>query len=749
MPPSLPSHIGPFQVIRQLGRGSNGAVYLARRGGKGDLCALKLLLHADSEGQARFDLEAAISGRLQHPRIVGAFETGLHEGRYKWIAMEYVQGETLQDRLTRGPLQAQAARRLFGDMAEALAFAHERGVIHRDLKPANILIDEDGGAHLTDFGLARTLNSNLTRAGDMIGTPYYMSPEQIDDPRAVDARADVYALGVMLYESLAGERPFEGKTIPEVTKAKRQGRCAPLERLAPDAPPDLVATCKRAMALIPADRYATVAEFAEALDGAGPSRAPSSATPTLVVVAILSVTTLFLVGAYARWRAREQSHHQVAEVAAQALASSREALLRDELSELPALLQPVQGSLPAEHPVARLIDAQLALAEGDTQPAALLLGEADGPEAQAPDRAALERALQLHAIRRTAAAADPDGLPALVDSVDQLDPPAPPALRDHLAEVCVGAALEASRQRASFEVPLALFELAEQTASSAAQVDAARLARGDYLFRRGRFDQARDAVAELVRQPGDVGLQARYLSAFGLLWLERTQEGLEALRAVWEDDPEGVVGQNAGAVFNSYTGKNDIGERLALASLELDPDYVNAWISLTFCRNDLSSVIGRQTGSETARLDKLEEALEANDRAMALQPDHPRVWMSRAFVLGNMGEVVRAIEAYDEVIALTEPRPFARALRHRAKHLAARSQLARATLDLNRAIEQNPADVEALVWRGVLLDMQGDRDGADQDWIRAARTDGRLFQQHASRLNDRTKERIRALFSRR
>jgi serine/threonine-protein kinase len=744
-----PQRIGPFEVIDELGRGSNGAVYLARRDGVGEPCALKLLLHADSEGQARFDLEAAISGRLLHPLIVGAFESGTHE-RFKWIAMEYVEGETLQDRLVRGPLEPDEARLLFGDMAEALDFAHQRGVIHRDLKPANILIDQQGRARVTDFGLARTLNSNLTRAGDMIGTPYYMAPEQLQDPTGVDARADVYALGVMLYEALAGARPFEGTTIPEVTRAKRRGLYDPLAKVAPQVPSDLAQACERAMALDPDERLASAAELRGALrSGRARPAAGPPALASLAVVAALAVAVMVLVVAFARWRA-------IARVAAaeQALDASRAALAEGDLAAARASLDEalVAGveavTAEAAGPQA-LLEASERLEAGDPEPARVLLVAGPAPAGyDVPYRRLQDGVTLLDALGLAdRAEVDPSWLLELGDRLLALTGhPRWEEARELLAQRGLSLASVLSRQRSPYERPLELLRLAERVATKESTVDAVRLERASYLFRRGRFQEASELAGSLARRPGRLGYQARYVDAFGQLWQERYKPALDALRGIWEDDPDGVVGLNAGAVFHSYSGMNDVGERLAVRSLELDPDYADAWISLTFCRNDLHRIVQQESGPELGAR-KLEEALEANKRAVALQPDHPRAWMARAFVLGNMGRAEGAVEAYSTGIVLTEPRPFARALRYRAKHLAQQGKLREAARDMSRALEQDPADVEALAWRGVFQDQLGRGKEAEEDWIRAIRADQRAFQSHVGRMPRPVIERIKAFFA--
>lgn len=211
-------NFGPYEVEKLLGRGAMGTVYLARDRRIGRRVALKTISispqqlddsTSPEEFYSRLQREAEVVGSLVHPNIVALYEAGYEDGRISYLAMEYVEGRTLLDRMReRGaPLEPATALRIIDDVLRGLAHAHARGIIHRDIKPANILITTDGVAKIADFGIARPQNSSLTAAGALLGTPNYMSPEQVLG-HPLTQKADVFSTGVMLFEMLTGVKPF-------------------------------------------------------------------------------------------------------------------------------------------------------------------------------------------------------------------------------------------------------------------------------------------------------------------------------------------------------------------------------------------------------------------------------------------------------------------------------------------------------------------------------------------------------------
>src|SRR5262245_23881489 len=204
-----------IEILELIGQGGMGAVYKARQPGLNRLVALKILpaaVSGDTGFADRFTREAQLLARLQHPRIVAIHDVGV-AGSLHYLLMEYVDGPNLRQVQRTERLAPEQALRIVPEICEALQYAHDRGVVHRDIKPENVLLDRDGHVKITDFGIAKMIGPDaetvaLTRGVDVIGTPHYMAPEQIERPLDVDHRADIYSLGVVFYELLTGELPL-------------------------------------------------------------------------------------------------------------------------------------------------------------------------------------------------------------------------------------------------------------------------------------------------------------------------------------------------------------------------------------------------------------------------------------------------------------------------------------------------------------------------------------------------------------
>ena len=264
-----------YRLERQLGAGGMATVYLAHDLRHGRRVALKLLKPelAAVIGAERFLGEIRTTANLQHPHILPLFDSGAADA-FLYYTMPYVEGESLRARLIREKqLPIGEAVRLGGEIASALDYAHRHGVIHRDIKPENILLHE-GTALVADFGIALALSSaggnRLTETGLSIGTPQYMSPEQAMGDRDLDARSDIYSLGAVLYEMLVGDPPFLGSTAQAIVAKVITEKPTPITASRDTVPPALAATVHRALAKLPADRFATAAELGEALAGRGP-----------------------------------------------------------------------------------------------------------------------------------------------------------------------------------------------------------------------------------------------------------------------------------------------------------------------------------------------------------------------------------------------------------------------------------------------------------------------------------------------
>ncbi len=259
-----------YRVERELGRGGMATVYLAHDLRHDRPVALKVLHPelAATLGPERFQREIRLAARLQHPHILTLHDSGNTTGQL-WYTMPFVEGESLRDRLRRErQLSMEDALWIIREVADALEYAHRAGVVHRDIKPENILLSQ-GHALVADFGVARALQhagqEQLTETGMSVGTPTYMSPEQAMGDNAVDGRSDLYSLGCVLYEMLAGEPPYFGSSAQAVVAKRFSGQVPSLRLLRPGVPVVLEGVVTKALALVPADRYATAAEFARAL----------------------------------------------------------------------------------------------------------------------------------------------------------------------------------------------------------------------------------------------------------------------------------------------------------------------------------------------------------------------------------------------------------------------------------------------------------------------------------------------------
>ena len=348
--PELPG----YEILGVLNRGGMGVVYKARQVALNRLVAVKMILsgaHAAPEQRARFRAEAEAVARLHHPNVVQIYEVGEHAGQ-PYFSMEFVEGGSLEQHLTRAVLPARHAARLVESLARAMHAAHEQGVVHRDLKPANILLQKsenrnpkssyknpkseirnpksekgsqvsdfgfrvsDFSPKVTDFGLAKRLDqpAGTTRAGVVLGTPSYMAPEQAEgNPQAVSLAVDIYALGAILYEALTGCPPFQGETTFDTLEQVRLREPVPPSRLQPRVPRDLETICLKCLDKDPRRRYASALALADDL-GRFLVGEPILARPSSVwshgvkwakrkpaLAALLGVSVLAVVSLLASW----------------------------------------------------------------------------------------------------------------------------------------------------------------------------------------------------------------------------------------------------------------------------------------------------------------------------------------------------------------------------------------------------------------------------------------------------------------
>ncbi len=263
---SIPKTVGKYQVLGSIGRGGMGEVFKAFQSDLNRHVAIKTLLsgeQATEEFLQRFQREARVAAGLSHPNIVPIYDIGA-EGKLHYIVMEYVEGRSLKQLLEEKKLDADKSLRIAHTIARALQFAHEHKIVHRDVKPANVLIDKQGRVKILDFGLARSMDGKgLTASATMVGTPYYMSPEQaFGAPEELDHRTDVYSLGAVLYEMLTGRPPFEGGTVLSILRKIEDEDPRP-----PGISPRVDALVMKALAKDRDRRYQSAGDLAEAIRG--------------------------------------------------------------------------------------------------------------------------------------------------------------------------------------------------------------------------------------------------------------------------------------------------------------------------------------------------------------------------------------------------------------------------------------------------------------------------------------------------
>jgi len=272
MNPYIGKTLGSYQLVEQIGQGGMATVFKAYQPSMDRYVAIKILpshFTQDATFVARFTQEARVLARLEHPHILPVYDYGEQEG-ITYLVMRYIEAGTLHDLIAQqGTLNLREVVRLMGQVGRALGYAHDQGVIHRDIKPSNVLIDPQGNAFLTDFGIAKIVagTANYTGTGAVIGTPAYMAPEQgLGKP--LDARCDIYALGVMLYEMVTGQVPFDAET-PLAVMMKHVYDPLPLPRFfRPDIPEVIERVILKALAKMPEDRFQTALEMVETLERA-------------------------------------------------------------------------------------------------------------------------------------------------------------------------------------------------------------------------------------------------------------------------------------------------------------------------------------------------------------------------------------------------------------------------------------------------------------------------------------------------
>jgi hypothetical protein len=303
--------LGPYQVVAPLGEGGMAAVYKAYQPGMERYVALKILprhFASDPLFVGRFEQEAKVLAKLQHPHILPVFDFGQADG-YTYIVMPFLQSGDLTDLLRGSALSLAQLRRIISQVGDALDYAHAHGLIHRDVKPSNVLLDERGNCLLTDFGIAKILESGskLTVTGGIIGTPAYMSPEQGLGEK-VDGRSDIYALGIMLYEMATGRVPYQAETPMAIMIKHLNDPLPPPRRLNPALPEAVERVILKALAKQPQDRYATAGEMVRALQAAIPETVEGPPAPAEVDATLVSTAGATLAAQRQETKTRRKGH---------------------------------------------------------------------------------------------------------------------------------------------------------------------------------------------------------------------------------------------------------------------------------------------------------------------------------------------------------------------------------------------------------------------------------------------------------
>jgi tetratricopeptide (TPR) repeat protein/tRNA A-37 threonylcarbamoyl transferase component Bud32 len=386
--------LGGYRIVAELGRGGMGVVYLAEDPALRRRVALKVLPRGpgvDASARTRFRREAEAASRLDHPHLCGVHGVG-EEAGVRWIAMRYVEGRTLEERLRSARAEAAAAPttdsggmrrveapvwrgalKLVETVARAAHAAHEAGVVHRDLKPQNVMVQDDGTPVVLDFGLAQDgSDDGLTKTGDVLGTPHYMAPEQVrGDARRADRRADVWALGVVLFETLTLRRPFDGATRQALWREIVDVDPPPLRTLVRGLPADLEAVVAVALAKDPDRRYATASALADDLRAVLETRPVAARPPSAfakvaklarrrpAAATLLAVLLLGGPPAAASWSTRRARDERLSQYAAERVDDARAALALRRTADASAALAAARA-LVATPPGAAELDVELA-----------------------------------------------------------------------------------------------------------------------------------------------------------------------------------------------------------------------------------------------------------------------------------------------------------------------------------------------------------------------------------------------------
>ena len=445
-----PRQIGRYDVLDRLGYGGMGMVFRGRDPHIGRAVAIKLLRVSDEDLHDRFLREAQSAGGLKHPNIVTIYDFGEHEGA-PFIVMEYVEGTTLAEHIKQNiPLTLGRKLELLEELAAGLEYAHNKGVVHRDVKPANVMVDREGVLRILDFGIARVTDSGLTQTGMIMGTPNYMSPEQVEG-KASDRRSDIFSAGLVMYELLSYHQAFPGDTMHQVMNAIVREAPTALRSLVPDLDPALETIVNRAIEKDPARRYQTMAAMRTHIARLRSKLAPETALDEGTVISAPGAPPPPRTDRVVLEQRRAERIQTLLETAQRALDTGRfvdaldaceqVALISPDDAAAAALMDRARTALDQQQLEQLIAEARTCIEEGhlaeaaelarrglginpDSAGAAAILDEIDGLERGERERAVRERAvaLAIDKCRDAALAGDAEGVIAAAENVLALDP---------------------------------------------------------------------------------------------------------------------------------------------------------------------------------------------------------------------------------------------------------------------------------------------------------------------------------------
>jgi tetratricopeptide (TPR) repeat protein/serine/threonine protein kinase len=730
---ALGSQFGRYKILRRLGRGGMGSVYLAYDDLLDRPIALKIPhfeLGSGPEVVGRFLREARAAARFHHPNFCPIHDIGEIEGTH-FLAMAYIEGQTLGSLIERDrSMNPRRAAEIVDQLARALAEAHRRGIVHRDLKPSNVMIDARGTLILMDFGVARrsgTEDVEWTRSGALLGTPHYMSPEQVrGEKQATGPAIDIYALGVILYQIVAGRRPFEGPISLVLGLIALQEPERP-STYRPDLDPELEAICLKAMAKRPEDRYPSMEALASALDGylarLAPARPPDSwpvkpaeptPTPTPTPSPAVLASTAPTPG-QPRGCSIAVTLAATAAILVGVIGLAGFALVRKGMIQLAAVRSPVEpkpavepkpsATAPPNPSLDRPTNIPSPVEPPRPEPtptavASTLTMPPPAPPVTAPRKLAAE------AIARGSArlkAKDYVGAIAEFDEALRLDPENADALEDR-----------ANARIAREEYDEALADLDRALAIDPKHADAHE-SRGQIYLARKDYDRAildfRSAIRLDQDHPRAFLNRGRAYQAKGEhdRAIADFTEALDNLDD--EKDPDDA--RRASALFHrgtSHLDQNQLENAVAdlEKAIELDPNLADAHVNL-----------GR---ADFARKD-YDKAIRQFQKALILEKDHAGAFMSLGLAYDAKGEHRLAIANFTEAIKNDGTR--AETYLERAESRLALGEYDLAIEDCDQAIRRAPRLADAYDVRGIARHQRREYDLAIADFTAATQLDSK------------------------